>query len=232
MSRGFGEIGVVKQLPETIIAIAGLITQLGDMWFVVLWIIGTYWIVSRDSSITNTPLQDCSYLFALALGTSALTMSLKHVFMLPRPPGATTAMLPAWLPASSKPVYESLVTSDGFGFPSGHALKSTAVYGGAALLFTKRDGQKYLVPAAIVAIVALSRVVLGVHYVVDILTGILLGLLFLVGMNRITKADPRPAFVVSTLLGLIAVVLSQSYTSVLVVVAGGLGLGSWEYSRG
>lgn len=232
MSRGFGEIGVIKQLPDSSVAIAGVITQLGDMWFVVLGLLGVYWLGTRDGSLTATPKRDCLYLFALAVGAYALTLCLKHVFALPRPPGATTAVLPAWLPASSKPVYESLVTGDGFGFPSGHALKSTAVYGSAALVFTKLDKWRYFVSAAIVVIVALSRIVLGVHYLVDVLAGILIGVVFLLGMHRGTRTDPRRAFTVSGLLGLIAAGLSMSYTSGLAVVAAGLGLGSWEFSRG
>lgn len=231
MTRGLGEISVIKQLPDSFITVAGLITQLGDMWFVVLGLLGVYWIGIHDRSLTSTPKRDCLYLFALAIGAYALTLSLKHIFSLPRPPGATTAVLPAWLPAGSEPVYESLVTSDGFGFPSGHALKSTAVYGGAALVFTEVNDRKYLVSAAIVVVVALSRIVLGVHYLVDVLAGILIGLVFLVGMHRVTRTDPRRAFTVSGLLGCLAVVLSVSYTSGLAVVAAGLGLGSWEFSR-
>lgn len=231
MSRGFGEISVIQQLPDSFVTVAGLITQLGDMWFVVLGLLGIYWIGIRNGSLTATPKRDCLYLFALAIGAYALTLSLKQIFSLPRPPGATTAVLPAWLPASSEPVYESLVTSDGFGFPSGHALKSTVVYGGAALVLTTWDDRKYLVSAAIVFVVALSRIVLGVHYLVDVLAGILLGLVFLVGMHRITKANPRRAFTASGLLGCLAVVLSTSYASGLAVVAAGLGLGSWEFSR-
>lgn len=231
MSRGLGEIAVTKQLPDPFITIAGLTTQLGDMWFVVLGILGVYLIGTRGSSLTTTPLRDCLYLFALAIGAYALTASLKHVFALPRPPGATTAVLPAWLPESSEPVYESMVTGDGFGFPSGHALKSTVVYGGAAFVFTKLDDRRYLVSAAIVAVIALSRIVLGVHYLVDVLAGILVGFVFLVGMNQVTKTDPRRAFAVSALLGCLAVALSMTYQSGLVVVAAGLGLGGWEFGR-
>lgn len=230
MSRGFGEIGVIKQLPDALVVIAGLITQLGDMWFVVLGILGLYWIGTRDASLTTTPKRDCLYLFALGLGAYALTLSLKHVFALPRPPGATMAVLPAWLPTSNELV-RTLEAGDGFGFPSGHALKSTVVYGGAALVFTNLDDRKYFVSAAIVSAVGLSRIVLGVHYLVDVLAGILIGVVFLVGMNRVTKMDPRRAFTVSGLLGLVAAGLSMAYTSGLVIVAAGLGLGSWEFSR-
>jgi membrane-associated phospholipid phosphatase len=232
MSRGLGAIDFTKSFSDVAVVIAGLITQLGDMWFVLLGILLVYWIGIRNPSLTDTLRKDCLYLFALAISSYALTVVLKHIFTLPRPPGATTAVLPVWLPAITEPVYESIVTGDGFGFPSGHALKSTVVYGGAALLLSKwRQRRQYLIAGGIVVMVAVSRVVLGVHYLTDVVAGVLIGLVFLGGMNRATKTDPRRAFAITALLGLIAVVLATGYRSTLVVVAAVAGLGIWEFSR-
>lgn len=231
MSRGVGIISITKSLPDVIIAIAGLITQLGDMWFVLLGIFLVYWMGTRDPSLTDTLRRDCLYLFALAIGSYALTVIIKHTFTLPRPPGATVAVLPTWLPQSIKPVYESIVTGSGFGFPSGHALKTTVVYGGAALILSKwRQRRQNLIAAAIVLLVAVSRVVLGVHYLVDVVAGILIGLAFLGVMNRMTGKDPRQAFGIAALLGLIAVGMAMGYKSGLVVVAAVAGLGIWEFT--
>lgn len=232
MSRGVGLIDITKSLPDVIIVIAGLITQLGDMWFVLLGILLVYWMGTRDPSLTDTLQRDCLYLFALAIGSYALTVVLKHIFMLPRPPGATTAIMPVWIPQISEPVYESIVTGDGFGFPSGHALKSTVIYGGAALLLSKWSPRRqYLIAAGIVVLVAVSRVVLGVHYLADVVAGVLIGLVFLGGMNRATKGNPRRAFAITALLGLFAAGMAMGYRSALVVVAAVAGLGIWEFSH-
>jgi membrane-associated phospholipid phosphatase len=231
MSRGIGVSDITKSLPDVAVTIAGVITQLGDMWFILLGILLVYWVGTRDPSITETLWRDCLYLFALAISSYALTVVLKHVFTLPRPPGATTAVLPAWLPAISTPLYESVVTGDGFGFPSGHALKSTVVYGGAALIFSKWDSRRrYFLAAMIVVLVAISRVVLGVHYLADVVAGILVGLAFLAGMNRATKIDPRRAFAITGVLALFAFVMAMGYESGLTIVAAALGLGLWEFS--
>lgn len=232
MSRGIGILNITKSLPDVIIAIAGLITQLGDMWFVLLGVLLVYWIGTRDPTLTDTLRKDCLYLFALAIGSYALTVVLKHVFTLPRPPGATTAVLPIWLPQIIEPVYESIVTGTGFSFPSGHALKTTVVYGGAALLLSKwRPRRQYLIAGGIVVLVAGSRVVLGVHYLADVVAGVLIGLVFLGGMNRATRGNPRRAFAITAILGLFAVGMAMGFKSGLVVVAAVFGLGIWEFSH-
>lgn len=231
MSRGIGEIGVVHGFPEWTTGVFGLVTQLGDMWFVVVAIGVVVALGYHDRSITPTPWRDGSYLLALAIGAYALTIVFKYIFEFPRPPGATTAVPPAWLPSFGAGLYEWFVTADGFGFPSGHALKSVAVYGGGALVF---DGwstprRRWLGVAAIVLAVALSRVVLGVHYVVDVVVGLCLGAVFLWGMWTVVGINPRKAFAVTGLLGLLAVAVSMELQSVLVVVGSGVGVGVWTY---
>ena len=231
MSRGIGVIEITRSLPDVAVTIAGVITQFGDMWFILLGILAVYWVGIRDQSLTDTLWRDCLYLFALAISSYALTVVLKHVFMLPRPPGAATAVAPAWIPTTGIPIYESIVTGNGFGFPSGHALKSTVVYGGTALLFSKwNPRRRYLTASGIVGMVAISRIVLGVHYLADVVAGILFGLVFLAGMNRVTKTDPRRAFVITAVLGLFAFVMATGYESGMTIVAAALGFGIWEFS--
>jgi len=47
MPRGVGELSVVTELPEWVVAVAGLVTQFGDMWFVLVGIAAFYWLGRR-----------------------------------------------------------------------------------------------------------------------------------------------------------------------------------------
>lgn len=79
---------------------------------------------------------------------------------------------------------EALVAASGNSFPSGHAMGSTVVYGAlllALLPLVPRPRRRYAVAAtaALVLAVAASRVLLGVHYLSDVLAGLVLGLAWL-----------------------------------------------------
>lgn len=229
MPRGVGEAAIVSELPEWVVAVAGLVTQLGDMWFVLAAIVAVYWLGERGTLRVAHPLRDSLFLLALATGGYALTVVLKHAFGLPRPPGATTAAVPPWLPVVADPVYESLVTADGFGFPSGHAVKATAVFGGAALVFEVGERRRRLAVAAVsIALVALSRVVLGVHYVVDIVAGVAVGLVFLAAMVRFASHRPERALGCAGVLGVVAAATSVTVNAGLTVVAALAGIAIWR----
>nr|WP_231736902.1 phosphatase PAP2 family protein [Halobacterium sp. CBA1126] len=162
------------------------------MWFVVVAIALLFVLGRKYQWLTDSPASDSVYLLALAVGAYSLTVALKHAFALPRPPGAATATAPSWIPALGRGAYESLVTGDGFGFPSGHALKTTVVYGGAAFALDVWNRRRRLAVAGLVtALVAASRVFLGVHYTVDVVAGCLVGVAFLAVAIRLT--DQRPA---------------------------------------
>lgn len=72
----------------------------------------------------------------------------------------------------------------GKSFPSGHAMTSTICYGALLLAFFPVMPRRARLPAAIAAgtlvvLIALSRLALGVHYVTDVVGGIVLGLAWL-----------------------------------------------------
>lgn len=232
MSRGIGVVEFTSQLPEVVVAIAGLVTQFGDMWFVML-VVGGLLAAGyrrRRPAAGPDPLRAGCYLFALAVGAYAFTLILKHTFALPRPAGAATATAPAWLPALADGLYASMVTGDGYGFPSGHALKSTAFYGGAALVLDVWDRRRrLLVGGGLAALVGLSRVFLGVHYLVDVVVGVALGVGFLWGMQRATGTDPRRALLVAGALGVVGLAVAGTLKAGLAGVAPLVVLGLWEY---
>ncbi len=113
------------------------------------------------------------WLVALSFyGGILLNKMLKQLFHLPRPPG-------------------SYLTS--YGFPSGHAMNAVIFYSLLVLLFAyyiKEKKWKYIfVGANVLAIllVGISRVMLGVHYVHDVVGGFVFGVGWLMTVRWIVK---------------------------------------------
>lgn len=84
-----------------------------------------------------------------------------------------------------RPVVDAPVAAaSGPGFPSGHALGSLVSYGVLVLVFLPTVRRRYRWPvlalvAGLVALVGLTRVALGVHYVTDVVGGWALGVAWL-----------------------------------------------------
>jgi membrane-associated phospholipid phosphatase len=81
-------------------------------------------------------------------------------------------------------VVDPIVTAHGKSFPSGHAMSSTVVYGALLLVFLPMVPRRWR-PAAIagggllVVLIGFSRLALGVHYLSDVVGGLVLGLAWL-----------------------------------------------------
>ncbi|EMA47105.1 phosphatase PAP2 family protein [Halobiforma nitratireducens] len=95
----------------------------------------------------------------------------------------------------------------GYSFPSGHTLGAAAVYGGLAITADWRTPtHRHALGAGVITLVALSRLVLGVHYVGDVVAGAVLGLTIAVIASR-PALDPGHLFPAATALALVAVAL-------------------------
>lgn len=71
-----------------------------------------------------------------------------------------------------------LAHAHGYSFPSGHALGSAALWASVALVAVARGMSRrwaLAIALGIPVIVAATRVLLGVHYVTDVVAGLLLG---------------------------------------------------------
>lgn len=85
-----------------------------------------------------------------------------------------------------RPVFdEPIAEAFGKSFPSGHAMTSTVGYGTLLLAFLPLIPKRWRTPAIVaypvlVILIALSRLGLGVHYLSDVLGGIILGAAWLV----------------------------------------------------
>jgi membrane-associated phospholipid phosphatase len=181
-ARGVGELAVADSLPDAVVSLFAALTYLGDPWLCLLAVSAAYVVgdrlgIARPSS---------AFVLALGLGAVGLTVGLKELFALPRPPGAVES---------------------GYGFPSGHALGATVFWGGVALLADAgRRRARLGVAAAVVFVVALSRVVIGVHYLADVVAGVavataFLAVVFAAGPGLRRTAVPSDRAVVACFLG-------------------------------
>ena len=113
---------------------------------------------------------------ALAVGTAALLVTLlKELFDRARPPVANPGLDPI-----------GIVPADA-SFPSGHAATAFAAAVAVALVYP-RLGRPLL---ALAVVVALSRVYLGMHYLLDITAGTMLGIAVGIAAAWVVKAAAR-----------------------------------------
>ena len=227
--RGVGVTELLEGAAEwPVVVLFALVTQLGDVWF--LFLLGsTLYVAGERLPRWGVDRRRGLFVLALVLAYVALVGALKTAFLLPRPPGATEAPAIAWLPAMLEPVYTSIATGHGPGFPSGHALGTTMVWVGAALVLDAgRRRSRLAVAGAVVALVSLSRLVLGVHYAVDVVVGAAVGLLVVGALYRLSDAGTRPEQVLrfavaAGVLGVLVAVTFDSVTALGGALGGSLG---------
>lgn len=205
--RRIGLFGVLSTPTEVVLTVAGVITQFGDPWFLLLT--GTIvYLVGSGGSLVREP-REGAFVLAVTLGAFALTDLLKNLFLAPRPPGAGVVTVPVWLPAALTGPFRSITTGTGYAFPSGHALGTAAVF--AALAYRSEIGSRaarWSVAAIGVALVAASRIVLGVHFLADIVVGMLAGLSLFAVAAATAGRRPLRAFALGAGLGVLAVLAS------------------------
>lgn len=171
MSRGFGEVELLQELlPAWAVAVAGVLTQLGDAWFLALFVGSVFLFADRYRV-------DMVALLGIAFGATGLYRGLKHLFVLPRP--AASPLDGGKLHPVVEGILELTATPASYGFPSGHATGAAVVYLGLAstlAIWTRR--KRFLVASAVIATVATTRLVLAVHFFVDVVAGVALGAAF------------------------------------------------------
>ena len=178
MSRGIGEFDPIQEaIPEWLAVVVALLTQFGDIWFLALVLATFYWVGSPNRD-------DIATVAGVWLAGMGLYKGLKEIFEFPRPD--EPLLEPGLLPIVVQQLYEATAFATGYGFPSDHVVNTTIVYLGLAhVLTTSTRRRRFAVAAALIATVSFSRVALGLHYLVDVVVGVGVGLALLATVKAI-----------------------------------------------
>ncbi|NGM71586.1 phosphatase PAP2 family protein [Natronolimnobius sp. AArcel1] len=226
MGRGIGEFELIQgSIPDWLAVVFALLTQLGDIWFLVLVLTVLYWFDARERD-------DVATVAGVTLAGMGLYKGLKEVFGLPRP--EQPLLDPTHLPALVQPLYEATATVGGYGFPSGHAVNTTVVYFGlATVLSISTVRRRYALAGILVTVVSFTRVALGVHYLVDVVVGVLVGFALLgaawVLLEREFSDRPTIAFALGIGFCAFFFVTSDGTRDALFLLAGSFGaFAGWQ----
>jgi undecaprenyl-diphosphatase len=162
-------------------AIAVDLTALGSVT-----VVSVFLLISSILLLIKKKYKIAIHLAASGMGAAFLTWALKSFFERPRPNGL-----------------HHLVEVQGYSYPSGHSVAAAAVYFTFAILlcslFHKWTERITIVGIALffIFLVGLSCVYLGVHYVSDILAGILIGIAWasLLGAVSTLKFHPNDVLI-------------------------------------
>jgi membrane-associated phospholipid phosphatase len=107
---------------------------------------------------------------------------------------------------------EPLLASKDFTSASGHSAMSTMVYGGCALLLTTRPAAwprvaTGAIALALVAMIAVSRVIIGAHRPLEVMAGLLVGLMAVLLLRRLQEQATTRLPIMLPALGGLALIL-------------------------
>ena len=122
------------------------------------------------------------FVVAAAAGSLLLDQTLKAVFRRARPE-----------------LEDPFVQLTTYAFPSGHAFEATATYGALALVLASAAADRgrrvglLALTGAVILVVAASRVIVGAHYLLDVLAGIAGGVALVSGLLLVLGRQRSPA---------------------------------------
>lgn len=171
-----------------------LITRFGEEVVVLGVICLLYWCINKDSAYK---------LGMIFFASGMLVQGLKVTFRVERP----------WvIDPSFSPVESARAGATGYSFPSGHTQGATALYG-YFFLNVKKKAYK-AVFAALILLVAFSRMYLGVHTFYDVIAAFALTLITVIVINelygKIANGD-RDIIIAAVLGGISVIICVYSY---------------------
>lgn len=157
--------------PEPIVWVQRFFGDGHEEWFRVLSQLGTTWgvLLAMGLALWIWGPRDAYALLGILLLETAITLLLNQVLHISRPDA------PAIVP------YERVQAGS---FPSGHMFVTTVLWG---LLYARGRIRGPLL-ALVLAAVGVARLYLGVHYLVDVLSAVILGLVLVAAYHALWKA--------------------------------------------
>ncbi|MFP9193252.1 phosphatase PAP2 family protein [Natrialbaceae archaeon A-CW1-1] len=183
---------VRETLPEWLIGVFELVTHLGDGAALIIFATLLYWFGAESRR------RQRALVIAIGIGALAISAGMKGIFVRPRP--------------------ELAGGYGGYSFPSAHALGAAAFYGSLAVVADSGTRlQRYVAAGTIILLVAVSRVIIGVHYVGDVLVGVAIGLAFVALVVRSERAEPGFIFAAAGVIAILALLLgSHEFTTMTI----------------
>ena len=146
--------GISSPFLDTVI---GLITRLGEETVGIVILCAIFWCINKR----------VAYRIGIAFFLSGLAVQgMKICFRIERPWIADPGL---------KPVPSAIENATGYSFPSGHAQSAAALFGSLGVQIKQKPIKTLCFAAAL--LVAFSRVYLGVHTPLDVITSLLISLL-------------------------------------------------------
>ena len=184
-----------------------LITHLGSETLFMVIAITVFWCVNKRHGY---------YLLAVGFVGTLINQALKLLYRIPRP----------WVRDPNFTIVESArADATGFSFPSGHTQSVVGTMGGVAR-FTKRVWLR-IVCIVIAALVALSRMYLGVHTPQDVLVSLVIAVVLVFILYPVVE---RSVYVPKAMLRLLLVMVALSvvyllYFTLIFTVPAGMEMG-------
>ncbi len=147
---------LAPQVPEALVPVIAALTFLGSPTFLA---VATTAGTGLGAYLGRIDRQQALRFLTIVFLAFGLSMVVKNALGLPRPPTVIHR-----------------VAEDGFGFPSGHVTAITGVTLASAALSRWRTARwRYTLAGVAIGVIATTRVLLGVHYLVDVIAGVMVG---------------------------------------------------------
>lgn len=179
------------------------ITHLGEETVFLVISIVFFWCINKREGY---------FILLSGLFGTLINQAAKLAFRIPRP----------WvIDESFQPVGNSKLEAGGYSFPSGHTQNISTTLG--AIIAYKPNKWKTVILTTVIALVAFSRMYLGVHTFLDVSVSLVVGLALILGLRSLFTSEERfnkalPYIVVAAVvlsLGFLAFVLAVSKDTTL-----------------